>query len=126
MQVKCLNMLSHESIMQFHGWYETGKHLWLLLEYCAGGSLEELVFQELKLPESTVRAFGKHIATAVMHLHSHNVVYLDLSPRTIVLDSNGVPKLAGFGVAHRIGHKLRPVMLPRPREGGSTVSICVG
>lgn len=57
--------LDHENIMSFFNWYETNNHLWLILEYCTGGSLATMLKQDEKLPETSVRSFGRDLVSGL-------------------------------------------------------------
>ncbi|KAI4334140.1 hypothetical protein L6164_018868 [Bauhinia variegata] len=37
--------LDHQNVLNFCSWYETSAHLWLVLEYCGGGDLLNLLWQ---------------------------------------------------------------------------------
>ena len=45
--------MDHPNILRFHAWYETGNHLWLILEYCVGGDLARLLRTDGRLPEAS-------------------------------------------------------------------------
>lgn len=36
---------SHPNTLRFFNWYETPNHLWLIVEYCTGGNLLNLLKQ---------------------------------------------------------------------------------
>ena len=97
--VRISHNLSHKHIVQFYEWYETSNHLWLVVELCSGISLEGILSQDRYLPEETVRKFGRDIVEALAYLHSHNIVYCDLSPSKIILDGSGILKLSNFTLA---------------------------
>ena len=88
--------LKHPNIVQFYEWYETTNHLWLVVELCAGNSLEEILSQDSFLPEPVVKSFGKDLVAGLAYLHSQDIVYADLSPRNILLDADGTLKFSNF------------------------------
>jgi len=49
------------------------------------------------------------IASAVKHLHDHNVAHLDIKPNNVLLDSNFNAKLSDFGVAQLMGSKVEHI-----------------
>jgi serine/threonine protein kinase len=53
-----MHRLNNAHMLRFHDWYETKNNLWLILEYCAGGNLENILQQDGHLPESSIRIFG--------------------------------------------------------------------
>ena len=44
------HQLSHPNVTEFREWYETTNHLWLVIELCTGGSLEQVMKQVIHLP----------------------------------------------------------------------------
>ena len=52
-----MHALAHRNVLAFHAWYETSNHLWLVLEYAAGGDMHALIRKQKKgayIDESTV------------------------------------------------------------------------
>eukprot|EP01047_Picozoa_sp_COSAG01_P120361 COSAG01_NODE_49086_length_375_cov_0.836957_1_plen_74_part_10 len=45
-EVMILNSLRQNNVLQFHTWYETRNHIWLIMEYCTGGDLLNLLMQD--------------------------------------------------------------------------------
>lgn len=135
-EVKIIHDLKHPNILRFYNWYETGNHLWLILEYCVGGDLNSLIKQDMKLPEASVHDFGRDLLSALQHLHSNSIIHCDLKPSNVLLDENGTIKLGGFGLARKLAdinltplHDLPPTsrgtpcyMAPELFQDGSTHS----
>jgi serine/threonine-protein kinase ULK4 len=102
--------------------YETGNHLWLILEYCVGGDLKSLLTQDERLPESSVHDFGRDLLVALQFLHSRGIIHCDLKPSNIMMDEDGTIKLGGFSTARKLSHinsvplaELHPVCsVPQP------------
>lgn len=91
--------LDHPNIVQFFEWYETTNHLWLVVELCAGESLNAILQQDLYLPETTVKTFGKDLVSGLSYLHLIGIVYADLCPSKLLLDSDGTLKFSNFCLA---------------------------
>eukprot|EP00808_Paulinella_micropora_P029848 g16704.t1 len=78
--------------------------LWVLMEYCDGGSLDDL------LQKSTHRLEEKHIAyilretlLALKYLHqSCNIIHRDIKAANILFTLMGAIKVSDFGIAHMI------------------------
>lgn len=64
-EVQIMHKLSNPHMLKFHDWYETRNNLWLILEYCSGADLENLLEQDGYLPENSVKIFGLDILAAV-------------------------------------------------------------
>lgn len=91
--------LDHRNLVQFFEWYETSNHLWLVVELCTGDSLNAILQQDLYLPETTVKAFGKDMVSGLAYLHSIGIIYSDLCPAKLLLDSDGTLKFSNFCLA---------------------------
>lgn len=84
-------------------WYE-------LLEYVEHGSLEELIHQEgPKLSERRIREILVEMATAIDHLHRHEVVHRDIKPSNVLVRTLQPLDLvlADFGIASVLGQESR-------------------
>ncbi|XP_077577822.1 serine/threonine-protein kinase ULK4 [Stigmatopora nigra] len=88
--------LDHPNIVRFYEWYETRKHLWLVVELCTGGSLESVIIRDGCLPEDVVRKFGWDLIKGLEHIHMLQIVFSDLTPSEILLDSGGTLKFSNF------------------------------
>lgn len=94
-----LTRLDHPFIVRLHWAFQTTSHLYLVVDYCAGGDLSELLAREKALSEEVVQFYTAEIILAVEALHSENVLYRDLKPENIVLDQDGHIRLTDFGLA---------------------------
>ncbi|ETL43759.1 ULK/ULK protein kinase [Phytophthora nicotianae CJ01A1] len=116
-EVPFLHKLESPYVLKFFDWYESSNHIWLILEYCMGGDLLNLITQDKQLPESAVQSFGIELVAGLQYLHSNSILYCDLKPANILIDEFGSLKLADFGLARRIpGSDAAPV---RPLAPGS-------
>lgn len=94
-----LTRLDHPFIVRLHWAFQTATHLYLVVDYCAGGDLSELLAKEKALSEEVVQFYTAEIVLAIEALHSENVLYRDLKPENIVLDQDGHIRLTDFGLA---------------------------
>ena len=94
-----LEKLQHPFIVRLHWAFQTASHLYLVLDYCPAGDMNELIQREGRLDEDIARLFLCEIVLAVEAIHSENVIYRDLKPDNIVLDAEGHIRLTDFGLA---------------------------
>ncbi|XP_061772277.1 serine/threonine-protein kinase ULK4-like [Nerophis ophidion] len=94
--VRLSQNLDHPNIVEFYEWYETRKHLWLVLELCTGGSLESVIVRDGCFPEDVVRMFGLDLVKGLEYIHNLGIIFSDLTPAKILLDNNGILKLGNF------------------------------
>ena len=71
----------------------------MILEYCPGKELYDLLAQQRKLSEPIARFYTTEIILALEYIHSKGIVYRDLKPENIVFDLYGHIKLIDFGLS---------------------------
>mmetsp|Transcript_5126 Transcript_5126/g.7832 ORF Transcript_5126/g.7832 Transcript_5126/m.7832 type:complete len:753 (-) Transcript_5126:68-2326(-) len=96
---KVLSIVDHPFIMKLHFAFQTGDKLFLVLDYCAGGELFFHLSRYRRFPELWTRFYAAELLLALAHLHSKGIIYRDLKPENVLLDSDGHVKLGDFGLA---------------------------
>ena len=71
----------------------------IVMEYLDGGSLRDALRQRGTLPWGEARALMLDVLRGVEAIHAGGIVHRDIKPSNILLTSDGVPKVADFGVA---------------------------
>ena len=72
---------------------------YLIMELCPGGSLTQWLNPDAQPSEEEVRRIGVRIADALAAAHASGVLHRDVKPASILIDSQGDPRLADFGLA---------------------------
>lgn len=80
-----MHSLDHTNVLKFYEWYETPKHIWVITELASGGTLYEILEQDVKIPPDKVEDFIRDIASGLNYLHSVGIVYSDLQPKKVSL-----------------------------------------
>lgn len=101
-EVRIFHSLKNRHILKFYNWYETRNHLWIIFEYCAGGDLFQLIEQDKKLPEETIKKFGRDLAQGLYYLHSNSIIYADLKPSNVLMNEYNTLKLCDFGLSKKL------------------------
>jgi len=86
-------------ILALYGFERHGDTSFLVMEYAAGGSLSDRLRREGALPEEECRRLGAGIADALGFAHGKKVLHRDVKPANVLLDGDGLPKVADFGLA---------------------------
>jgi len=82
--------------------YMTSKQLYFLLEVCLGGELFNILRNRNYFDEPTARFYTGCVVEGFAYMHSRNIIYRDLKPENLVLDSKGYLKITDFGFAKEI------------------------
>ena len=101
-EVTALESLEHPNIVRVLDHGELDERPYVVLERVDGGSLAELLAQG-PLPPERAAAIGAALADALDHAHRRGVVHRDVKPSNVLLDLDGTPRLADFGVAQLDG-----------------------
>ena len=77
--------------------FQDEKHLYLVMEYLAGGDLMTTLIKRGKLSESEARFYIAETILAVESVHRFNYIHRDIKPCKILIDKTGHIKLSDFG-----------------------------
>ncbi|CAD8177990.1 unnamed protein product [Paramecium octaurelia] len=94
-----LSMTSHPFIVKLRYAFQTPDKLIMMLDYCPGGDLGQLLEEEQRLPEEQVKNYICEIILALEDLHQRDIIYRDLKPENIVIDADGHAILTDFGLS---------------------------
>ncbi|HEV3022994.1 MAG TPA: protein kinase, partial [Pirellulales bacterium] len=78
-----------------------GQHFYSML-FVAGRSTNDLVKQDGPLPPRRAAELLKAAAIAVQFAHDRGIVHRDIKPQNILLDEDGRPRVADFGLAKQV------------------------
>jgi serine/threonine protein kinase len=86
-------------------YYHTGQ-LWLIMEYCAGGSVIDLIKAAGPQEEGFIATVLMNTLRGLEYLHSTKKIHRDVKGGNILIDTSGNIKLADFGVSAQLIHTL--------------------
>lgn len=99
-EVNILTQCKHQGVIGLIDAYLWNDDLWVLLELCNGGALDDILLElEQGLQEKQIRCIANQMTTALDYLHSHCVIHRDLKAGNILLKEDGTVKLTDFGVS---------------------------
>ena len=90
--------LDHPFIVKFKGSDKDEQSLYLFMEAIAGGELFTLLRSWHRVDLVHARFYCAQVVTAFEYLHSRNLIYRDLKPENLLVDSEGYLKLTDFGL----------------------------
>ncbi|XP_011878052.1 PREDICTED: mitogen-activated protein kinase kinase kinase kinase 5 isoform X1 [Vollenhovia emeryi] len=92
----------HPNIIAYYGSYLRRDKLWICMEYCGGGSLQDIYHITGPLTEIQIAYMCRETLTGLAYLHSMGKMHRDIKGANILLTEAGDVKLADFGVSAQI------------------------
>nr|XP_057912977.1 mitogen-activated protein kinase kinase kinase kinase 5 isoform X7 [Doryrhamphus excisus] len=92
----------HHNIVAYFGSYLCREKLWICMEYCGGGSLQDIYHVTGPLSEMQIAYVCRETLQGLGYLHIKGKMHRDIKGANILLTNDGDVKLADFGVAAKI------------------------
>jgi len=100
-EAKAAASLEHPGIVPIHEVGERDGQCYFSMKFIEGGHLDEVVRREPMPIRGAVELIAK-VARTVHYAHEHGILHRDIKPGNILLDKNGEPHLADFGLARLV------------------------
>jgi serine/threonine-protein kinase len=97
-EAEAVARMRHPHIVQVHDIGEANGCPYFSMEYLAGGSLSQSARAEPLEPRRAAEVV-EALARGMQHAHAAGVIHRDLKPANVLLDADGTPKVADFGLA---------------------------
>ncbi|XP_031845771.1 MAP4K3-like protein hppy isoform X10 [Nomia melanderi] len=92
----------HPNVIAYYGSYLRRDKLWICMEYCGGGSLQDIYHITGPLSEIQIAYMCRETLLGLNYLHSMGKMHRDIKSANILLTEAGDVKLADFGVSAQI------------------------
>lgn len=100
LEKKILQYQRHPFLVHLKYAFQTSSKIYLVMEYIAGGSLGKFLRKQKRFNEDLTTFYTAEILLGLEFLHKNmNVIYRDLKPDNILINSNGHIKITDFGLA---------------------------
>jgi serine/threonine protein kinase len=103
-------------IISYFGTYMKDQKVWIILEYCDGGSVQDIIrIEEDELSVEEIASIVEMILRGLTFLHGRRKMHRDIKAGNILLTSEGYAKIADFGVsAHLMNHARKTSRIGSP------------
>ncbi|GMF32318.1 unnamed protein product [Phytophthora lilii] len=103
-EIRILERCESPFVVQYRGSFSYESQLWIAMEFCAAGSLADLHLLRGRqvLGEAEIAAVCANVALGLAHLHSRGLIHRDIKAGNLLLNGDGVAKLADFGVSAQL------------------------
>lgn len=104
-EISILRSLQHTNIVSFYDSFVHEDEIVLVMQYCAGGDLADLIAQKRssddRIPDAHARSMVCQLASALAHVHANRVVHRDIKSSNVFLMTS--PGGAPGGSVGRLG-----------------------
>jgi hypothetical protein len=99
-EAETIAALDHPGIVRLLRVVDCGEgELALVLELVEGPNLEGILRADGRLAVGQALEIGAHLAEALAYAHGQKIVHRDVKPANVLIDRDGRPRLADFGLA---------------------------
>jgi len=106
-EIHILKQCDSPYIVGYKGAWQKASNVWIVMEYCAGGSLSDIMhICQRTFSEAQVACIMKHALQGLKYLHEQKKIHRDIKGGNILVDDSGNCKLADFGVSSNLDKTL--------------------
>jgi len=99
---RVMQRLNHPFLVKLFGTYRDESCVYFLLELCQGGELFTILRAQTRFKLSTAKFYAASVVLMFEYLHKRNIIYRDLKPENLLIDTKGFLKMTDFGFAKEI------------------------
>ena len=99
-EIQIVSKFDHPNIVNYYHHFWDEDKLFLVMEYCSGGSLRDKLSNK-DLSASTALTYIQTLASCLRAVHKKGVIHHDIKPDNILFSQNDVIKLSDFGIANK-------------------------
>ncbi len=105
-EAEALRQLDHPNIVKVLTTLQENDLHYLVMEYISGGSLQDVLQREGRMPISRTLDIALDLSDALARAHRLRIIHRDIKPANVLIAQDGSTRLTDFGVA-RMGAKER-------------------
>jgi len=96
---RVMELLNNDFLVNLRGTFKDKLRVYFVLDVCLGGELFTILRKRRYFDESTAKFYAACVINAFDYMHGESIIYRDLKPENLVLDSKGYLKVTDFGFA---------------------------
>ncbi|XP_065811527.1 serine/threonine-protein kinase 4 [Labrus bergylta] len=102
-EISIMQQCNSPHVVRYYGSYFKNSDLWIVMEYCAAGSVSDIIrLRNKTLTEEEIATILHSTLKGLEYLHFMRKIHRDIKAGNILLNGEGQAKLADFGVAGQL------------------------
>ncbi len=97
--------LNHPNIVQAYDVGKAGEYHYFVMEFVDGRTVYDDIVKHKRFAESEAIDLTIQVAQALQHAHERGIVHRDVKPKNIMINHEGIIKLADMGLARAMSDK---------------------
>lgn len=97
-----LYWLKHARLPRVFDIFIENEKYYIVMDYIEGDNLQSILMKDEKISQEKVLNWSCQILEILIYLHSKNIIFRDLKPSNIILDSDDKINLIDFGISRRV------------------------
>jgi serine/threonine protein kinase len=93
------SLLNHPNIVQSVDFFEDSGRFFFVMEFISGQDLGRLIYDKGKVSETEALSILAGVLEGLKHAHGKHIVHRDIKPSNILIEEDGTPRIADFGIA---------------------------
>ncbi len=112
-EANILAALSHPAIVKIYDYFDLNDRAYLVMEYVNGSDVELLISKTKELPPEKILEWAIDLCDVLEYLHGQNppIVFRDMKPSNVMVDSLGKVRLIDFGIAKTFVSGVKHTMI---------------
>ena len=106
-EIKMLKQCDSPYILKYYSSYIKNNTIWIVLEFCDGGSILDIMrITNKNYNEKEIASIIKMVLKGLQFLHAQRKIHRDIKAGNILLNDEGVAKLGDFGVSAQLTNSI--------------------
>ncbi|XP_063260681.1 serine/threonine-protein kinase 4 [Prinia subflava] len=102
-EISIMQQCDSPHVVKYYGSYFKNTDLWIVMEYCGAGSVSDIIrLRNKTLTEEEIATIVQSTLKGLEYLHFMRKIHRDIKAGNILLNTEGLAKLADFGVAGQL------------------------
>lgn len=116
-EVELMRSLKHPNIVRYLGAQMNKTHLHIFQEWVPGGSVASMLSKFGAFPFQVIRSYLSQTLAGLAYLHENNILHRDIKGSNILVNDEGIVKLADFGASKKLASFQEDLMMSMTVRG---------